>query len=120
MAEVSFSMDVGELRVSAAQLGPRLNRAISGYMLANSQRVQNYARSNAPWTDRTGNARQGLFATYSGDGEGRHAIDLFHSVPYGIWLEVRFAGRFSIIRPTIEAEGHRIMAGLRDLIERMS
>lgn len=114
----SFTMDTGTLRVNAHALGPRLNRGISGLMLANAPKVQSYARDNAKWTDRTGNARQGLFAKYSGS-LGTHEISLYHTVPYGIYLEVRWAGRFAIIQPTITAEGKRIMASMRNLLSQL-
>lgn len=77
-----------------------------------ADKVQSYARTNAPWTDRTGNARGGLFAKAHSNA-GNHTIVLYHTVPYGIWLEVRFSGRFAVIRPTIQKEGRRIMADLR-------
>jgi hypothetical protein len=74
-------------------------------------RVQEYAQENAPWADRTGEARQGLKAI----GEQRlttYSIILFHTVDYGIWLEVRWDGRFAIIIPTIEVMGPELMSEL--------
>jgi hypothetical protein len=119
MAEkVRLEFDAGTLRVNTSQIGARLNRGISGLMLANAPRVQDYARTNAKWTDRTGNARQGLFSRYSGK-DGVHQIDLYHTVSYGIWLEVRWAGKFAIISPTITAEGQRIMGQIKGLLDRL-
>ena len=115
----TFTMDVGELRVSAAVFGPRLNRAISGFMLAQAPKVQSYARANASWTDRTGNARQGLFANYAAPGDGRHAINLYHTMPYGIWLEVRFAGRNAIIRPTIQSQAPLVMKAIEGMLSKI-
>lgn len=92
--------------------------AITIYLSGQETKVQNYARRNATWTDRTSNARNGLTAKYDG-GRDRHVIRLFHTVPYGIWLEVRWAGKYAIIVPTIEAEGQRIMKGLQGLITKM-
>lgn len=107
-----------DLRINTALLGARLNRGISGIMLANAPKVQSYARTHAPWTDRTGNARQGLFAKYSKE-EDSHVITLSHSVPYGIWLEVRWAGRYAVIMPTIQAEAARIMGDIKTLISKL-
>lgn len=95
--------------------GPAVLRAVGKVMEANAPRVQSYARSSAPWTDRTGNARNGLFAKYRGSNSS-HAIDLYHTVPYGIFLEVRWSGRYQVIRPTIDAEGRRIMTQMRGVI----
>jgi hypothetical protein len=39
-------------------------------------------------------------------------IDLFHTVEYGIWLEIRWDGRFAIIQPTLEHFGPEVMGSL--------
>jgi hypothetical protein len=70
------------------------------------------AKSNAPWADRTGAAREGLEVEVSKEG-GDIVITLGHSVEYGIWLELIQSGRFAIIMPTLEkyaAEIHRAVA----------
>ena len=108
----------GELKVNVKMLGPRLNRGISGIMLANAPKVQDYARANASWTDRTGNARQGLMGRYSKEGDS-HVITLSHSVPYGIWLETRWAGKYAIINRTLQAEAPRIMHSFAMLIDKL-
>lgn len=79
--------------------------------------VENYMRNNAPWTDRTGNARNGLLARAFRDGD-EVGIDLFHSVPYGIWLEVKQSGQYAIIQPTIDHMGPIVMARYERLLER--
>jgi len=81
-------------------------------------KVESAARDNAPWTDRTGNARQGLRAITEHNGL-MHAIELFHQVAYGIWLEIRWSGRYAIIVPTIKEQGQLLMGTLRGLINRL-
>lgn len=61
--------------------------------------METFANQNAPWTDRTTDARQGL----SGEPFAENGIvgaSIVHSVPYGIWLENRFERRYAIIGPT--------------------
>ena len=105
--------------------GDTLTPALTGLNLKTHNRItaavrrqallaQNYARRNAPWTDRTGNARNGLF-TISASDQKKHRIVLFHSVPYGIWLEVRWSGRYQIIIPTITHQGNELMNRLEDI-----
>lgn len=86
----------------------RFDRVLTAAIGYHATRAVAYARSNAPWTDRTGNARNGLFSKAERD-VPRYRIIVGHSVPYGIWLEVRFAGRYAIIRPTIDHEGPELM-----------
>jgi len=83
-----------------------------------SGEVRKEARNNAPWTDRTGNARQGL-NTATEHGPTTHSIILFHRMPYGIWLEVRNSGAYAIILPTIRTKGREVMAGAKDLLRKM-
>lgn len=71
-------------------------------------RVEAHARSNAPWSDITGRARNGLTARVYMEG-GEVVLELAHSVDYGYWLEVIQEGRFAVIMPTLEALGPDIL-----------
>lgn len=64
--------------------------------------VRDYAQANAPWNDRSGLARSGL-DTDVYEESGTVNLVLFHTVDYGLWLEVIQSGRFAIIMPTLEA-----------------
>jgi hypothetical protein len=92
-------------------ISPRLRRApakADAFLKQATQyhalRAEAYARTTASWTDRTGAARSGLSAEPNFAGSS-YAIDVYHLAPYGIWLEVRFAGRYAVINPTIAHEG---------------
>lgn len=92
----------------AATLVLRMQAGLAAATAGFAREVQDYAQQNAPWDDRTGDARRGLTAT----GEQRlvkYTITLFHTVDYGIWLEVRWDGMYAIILPTIEHMGHVLM-----------
>lgn len=80
--------------------------------------VENYMKSNAPWNDQTGNARNGLFARAYSEGD-ETGIVLGHSVDYGIWLEVRWSGRYAIIEPAIAAMGPAVMRRHERILERI-
>lgn len=116
MAGIRFTEDT--LTPSLAQLDPQLHSAISALIEFYSDFAEGYMRNNAPWTDRTGNARQGLFARAITSGD-QYVIIIYHTMPYGIWLEVRWNGRYAIILPTVESVGPKLMSGLRGLFRRM-
>lgn len=101
------------------QMATKYTQAIfqSGRHIAHQQaaEMEEYARSNAPWTDRTGAARQGLTATVEETGP-IGTIVLSHGVSYGLWLEIRFGGRNAIIAPTIDLFGPRVMRSLQNMI----
>lgn len=81
--------------------------------------LRGHMRSNAPWTDHTGNARNGLDAKGYFDGADEYGIVLFHQVPYGITLETRNSGMYAIIEPTIQSEGPLVLSDLEGLFGRL-
>lgn len=79
-----------------------------------AEEVQQYAQTNAPWSDRTGEARAGLTAESHAD-NNILTIILYHTVEYGIWLEVRNSGEYAIIIPTLEQMGPVVMGAVSNL-----
>ena len=96
--------------------------------------MERSAKANAPWTDRTGNARQGLFYAVNSEGGGKAsesarlegqesgtvsvaknivALYLSHSMTYGKWLELCNAGKYAIIMKTMEAHYNELMGMLK-------
>lgn len=98
----------GRFKITRDTLRPRIknfpqhaNKTIANVFEEHRRLMQNDAKINAPWKDRTGDARRGLTATRRKEGN-KHTLTLFHMVEYGIWLEVRFGGKNAIIEPTID------------------
>lgn len=67
-------------------------------------KTETYARSKARWTDRSTNARNGLTAI-ADVADKVYQIHVFHKVSYGVYLEVRFGGRYAIISETVIYNG---------------
>lgn len=101
------------------QMASKYTQAIfqSGRQLAqqNAREMEEWAKANAPWQDRTGAARQGLTATVEETGQ-IGTITLSHGVPYGIWLEVANQGRFAIIARAIDVFGPKFMQDLQQML----
>lgn len=87
------------------EYGERVLVAVVAVAQLVAQRMQDSARQGAPWTDRTGNARSGLFAAVERAASDGVTIYLSHghTVEYGVWLELANAGRYAVVMPTIEA-----------------
>lgn len=96
-------------------IGPHLNlliadtpRRVKEGMEQGADEILAYAQYNAPWTDRTGAAREGLYTDVFEE-DGDIVLELGHGVDYGIWLELIQDGRFAIIMPTLEALGDKVV-----------
>lgn len=107
-AELIPNIDAYGQRVRAAV------RAVADYI---GQKMQNESRQNAPWQDRTGNARSGLFSAVQEASQDLVAIYLSHghSVYYGVFLELARGKRYAIVMPTIEANLPVVEKMLQDI-----
>lgn len=117
-AGMKVSWDTKELQKNTAAMMPKLHRGLTAIADRGAGIAQDHMRSTAPWTDRTSNARNGLFAKAFST-PSRHTIVLYHTVPYGIWLEVRWAGKYAVINPTLQAVGPRVMTMVNKLLARL-
>ena len=97
-----------------------VKRVIAGQFYYAKDEATTFAKQNASWTDRTGNARAGLHADVNIIDQGK-AFELMmaHSVEYGIWLEIRFSGKFAILMPTINYIGAQLISRIASSINRM-
>lgn len=104
----------GDLFDKVNQFGPRVKRAMTVAAKRIEPEAEAYMKNNATWTDRTGNARAGLKAETEVE-TNRVTIYLYHTVPYGPWLELRWSGKYQIINPTIEVMAPALMELVADL-----
>ena len=114
---IRFLMESDTLTPGIKGLPSFIDKIVGTTMRYYEPQVENYAKMNAPWTDRTTNARNGLIAS-SGKEGGSHYIVLAHQVPYGIWLEVRWGGKYAIIMPTIDVYGPKVMSTIQKILDR--
>ena len=99
----------------------KVKRVMGGIFLQGESTATTFAKNNAPWTDRTGNARSGLFSKASFGPEENFYCELLvaHSVFYGIFLEARFSGKYAIIMPTVNYMGPILMQRIASAISAM-
>src|ERR1700752_692723 len=99
MAKVSFKWDSTELDANLLALPPKVKERIRSRVRRASERGEKEMKAKAPWIDRTGNAREGLFADSHIETIGaltRYSLVFGHTVDYGIYLETMQNGRFQI------------------------
>lgn len=119
MASAKITWDDRKLMARLLSADKRIATGVGVIMRYNARYAQSYARRNAKWRDRTGNARGGLLGTYTGAGNS-HKITISHSVSYGVWLETRWSGRYAILRPTVNHVGPKAMSMMGTLFSRLA
>ncbi len=112
---IVWNVSLYDLAARVKEYGEKLVKAIHELGDYFAGILEGYAKTNAPWTDRTTIARQGLTGVAQKAAAGV-AIILYHKATYGIWLEVKNAGAYGIILQTMEAHHGAVMASCRDLI----
>lgn len=119
-ANINLDLDMSGLITGTRQFDDRLDRAVAGVVKQRSHIAVGWMKENAPWTDRTGNARSGLSTETEHVAKVHHTLHMFYRVTYGIWLEVRNAGQYSIIIPAILDQGPKMMRTFTKLIDRLN
>lgn len=133
-SDFSFSFDRTKFE-NPQIMDKKLNRAIFGVAKYWDGRVEAHAKQNAPWKDRTSNARNGLKAEAvklggRGFAANSFAIILSHAVTYGIYLELPHTheradgttytiGPNPIIMPTIEKYAPKVIRTLNKILDRL-
>jgi len=136
MPGIVWTRPPSALNPAIAAYGDKVTAAVIAVAKFIGAKAESYAKANAPWTDRTANARQGLFYAVDAESGGEVsgsarlsgqeseaisaakdvvALYLSHSMNYGVFLELSNAGRYKIIMPTLEAHYNELMQMLRGI-----
>lgn len=91
-----------------------LKQAAGMVIASRAPQIENWMRRNAPWQDRTGNARQSLHVVVEIMSDVV-VMTLAHGMTYGFWLETRWAGRYAIIAPALDHWTPIIIADMQKL-----
>lgn len=94
-------------------LNPRIREAVD--MIFDYWKLQSESemKTGARWTDRTGNARAGLIAEVESEGN-KWTLNFASLATYGIWLEIRWSGRYAILGPTMTKIGPQLAKMIAD------
>lgn len=111
---ISLKFDDGEIQRNIAKLDEKTQLALRAAFGFQAARSTAWMKTNAPWTDRTSAARNGLHAVSSHSGS-RFELLLSHAVSYGIWLEVANSGRYQIILPALRQASRELESLIRNL-----
>lgn len=110
-------LDIGGLLAGLEKFRESTLDSIAGCGADFARAMEDSARQGAPWTDRTGNARATLKGVCGwADPAGIPSDTVFTvgvegQMPYSVYLELGFDGRFSILSPTVHHFAPDILLG---------
>lgn len=114
-SRASFTIDIRDFYSKFNNYNRKMVYRFDKWADEGAQYIENYARVNARWRDRTGDLRR----TLKGDKKRRrseYTISIEHGMPYGYWLENYFWGKYAILDEALEASGPVLMERLKDVI----
>jgi hypothetical protein len=114
-AGVVWEIPPAVLAKNTAAYAKRMYAAVVALGEYFASRLEGYAKTHAPWTDRTGHARQSLTGKCIPTAAAV-VIVLAGLADYQIWLEIAHGGRWAIILPTIDAHLGEIVGALHRLV----
>jgi len=94
----------------------QIRAAIGLYADAAAKKMEGEAKSNAPWTDRTGNARNSIQGNFGWQGN-KAVITLSGNMDYSVYLELAHEKKYAILKPTIDRNTPEIIKGYQRLVK---
>jgi Bacteriophage HK97-gp10, putative tail-component len=117
--ERSFTFDQGSLGRNLDTIDEKIHRFIKEDLEVAAARGQIQLKADAPWTDRSGDARRELWAEADSDHVGNYRLDMGHGVEYGIYLEKSNGARFQVIMPTLVTIARAFMESLEQMFAQL-
>ena len=113
---MSFKFDASNLIKGLAEREIKTRAALGLYADTVAKKMETHAKSNKPWVDRTGRAKQSLNRSRKWVGDVAR-VELSHGVYYGIYLELCNEKRYAIIKPTIDIISPQAIRGLNKILK---
>lgn len=90
--------DLADWQIDAIQ------RGLAQIAERRAQEIEDFMKRNAPWTDRTGEARAGLIADVFEIAQQAVVLVMSYGPDtyYGVYLELAHGGSYSILMPTLD------------------
>lgn len=111
----SFTFNQGSLGRNLDTLDEKIHHFIAADLDVAAGRGEAKMKTDAPWRDRTTEARTTLWATADSHGDS-YQLYMGHGAEYGIYLEKSNGGRFQVVMPTLVATARAFMESLTDML----
>jgi hypothetical protein len=100
---------------SAAKTYMKAQAALGLFADTAAKKMEVDAKRNAPWTDRTSNARNSIQGSF-GWKNRKLVITLSGNMDYSVWLELANDKRYAILYPTIQKNAPEVLRAYKKVI----
>ena len=111
----NIDINVNEVVNNIEILDDRLHTATLVICDTVARQMENYAKNNRRWTDRTTNARRGLRGRAYWQDSQNIVTAVMHSVNYGVWLELAQNKKYAILEESVRANIEELNRALATL-----
>ena len=104
----SLSWDTKDVLKRLEQIQAKTRAALQIIADTAVKAMEEYAKNNAKWTDRTGNARQRLKGSTRWEQDALIAA-ISHNVDYGMWLELCHEKKYAILEEALNSQAQNLL-----------
>ena len=120
MANATFDLNgIDEVIKNLKNFVPRLKAALALDAENIAANMEAWAKNNAPWTDKTGDARDFIKQTVKWTNADILMVSLSHNVNYGIYLELCNEGKYAILEKAMAEFGPKFMEGWQGVFNKL-
>lgn len=100
---------------NAKMVENKVRAAIGLYADTAAKKMEGEAKNNAPWIDRTSNARNSILGDFGWKGN-QAVITLSGNMNYSVFLELAHEKKYAILVPTIQRNAPEVLRAYRKLV----
>ena len=115
MAYGGISINMDSLIQGIKDIDQRVRLGSLLYAETAAQKLENHAKEDAPWTDRTGNSRQTIDHAKFLEGN-KIIIQIRGNTPHFKYLELAMEKKYAILWPTIQKHKAEIIKGWKVIL----
>lgn len=116
---IDLQWDMKEFEESITFIQTRFQTSILILCEVAAAKMEEYAKDEAIWIDRTSNARQKLIGQAYYVTMDQVQIAVSHQMDYGIWLELAHGRDYAILETAIEENIDELLNSIKRLIGRL-
>ena len=118
MSGVSISWDTKNVLAKLNSMQQKTRTSLQIIADSAAKAMEKYAKANARWTDRTGNARQRLKGSTRWE-ETALIAAISHNVDYGMWLELCNEKKYAILEEALNSQAQNLLDAYQRFLSKL-